>query len=115
MGRECFIVANELRPGSQHCENGAEKFFKRCITIMIQTEHKAKGLLVRIDSGHDSSDSIKASSDLKIKYLMKSNLRKKTKKLLDSTRYYETFEQERPERGGIALENTRILSNTKAL
>ena len=34
-GREGFMVANELRPGSQHSEKGAVKFLKWCSTIMI--------------------------------------------------------------------------------
>jgi len=50
-GREGFMVANELRPGSQHCENGAVEFLKRCVTIMTQAGYKAEELLVRVDSG----------------------------------------------------------------
>ncbi|MFA6817243.1 MAG: transposase [Lentisphaeria bacterium] len=84
-GREGFMVANELRPGSQHCGNGAVEFLKRCIAIMIRAGYKAKELLVRVDSGYDSSDFIKTLSDLKVKYLVKRNLRKKSsRQLLDS-------------------------------
>ncbi|MFA6816524.1 MAG: transposase [Lentisphaeria bacterium] len=50
-GREGFMVANELRPGSPHSEKGAVKFLKRCITIMIQAGYKEEELLVRVDSG----------------------------------------------------------------
>ncbi|NMA42193.1 MAG: hypothetical protein GX946_02290 [Oligosphaeraceae bacterium] len=46
-GREGFMVANELRPGSQHSGNGALKFLKRCIAIMLQAGYEAKELLVR--------------------------------------------------------------------
>ena len=63
-GREGFMVANELRPGSQHSENGAVKFLKRCIAIILRAGYKANELLVRVDSGHDSSDFIKALEEL---------------------------------------------------
>lgn len=96
-GREGFMVANELRPGSQHSEKGAVEFLKRCIAIMIQAGYKAEELLVRVDSGHDSSDFIKALSELGVKYLVKRNQRKESpEQLLDSIRYYETPEQVRP-------------------
>jgi len=96
-GREGFMIVNELRPRSQHCESGAVKFLKRCIAIIIQVGYKAEELLVRVDSGHDSSDFIKTLLDLEVKYLVKRNLRKESpRQLFDSIRYYETSEQVRP-------------------
>jgi hypothetical protein len=96
-GREGFMVANELRPGSQHSENGAVEFLKRCIAIMLRAGYKANELLVRVDSGHDSSDFIKALEELEVKYLVKRNLRTESpEQLLDSIRFYETPEQVRP-------------------
>ena len=96
-GREGFMVANELRPGSQHSENGAVEFLKRCIAIMLQAGYEARELLVRVDSGHDSSDFIEALSELGVKYLVKRNPRKESlEQLLDSIRYDETPEQVRP-------------------
>lgn len=96
-GREGFMVANELRPGSQHSGNGAVEFLKRCIAIMLQAGYEARELLVRVDSGHDSSDFIEALSELGVKYLVKRNPRKESlEQLLDSIRYDETPEQVRP-------------------
>jgi len=96
-GREGFMVASELRPGSQHSENGAVEFLKRCIAIMLWAGYKAKELLVRVDSGHDSSDFIKALEELEVKYLVKRNLRMESpEQLLDSIRFDKTPEQVRP-------------------
>ena len=96
-GREGYMVANELRPGNQHSEKGAVEFLKRCVAIMTQAGYRAEELLVRVDSGHDSSDFIKTLSDLGVKYLVKRNLRKESPvQLLDSIRCYETPEQVRP-------------------
>ena len=96
-GREGFMIANELRPGSQHSGNGAVEFLKRCIAIMLQAGYEARELLVRVDSGHDSSDFIEALSELGVKYLVKRNPRKESlEQLLDSIRYDETPEQVRP-------------------
>jgi len=95
-GREGFMVTNQLRPRSQHCENGAVKFLKQCI-IMIQAGYQAEELLVPVDSGYDSSNFIKTLSDLEFKYLIKRNLRKENpRQLLDSIHCYETSKQVRP-------------------
>jgi len=95
-GREGYMVANELRPGSQHCENGAVDFVKRCVGILEKAGYKAENLLVRVDSGHDSCDFLKALSDLKVHYLVKRNLRREVKEqLLDSIRGCESTEKPR--------------------
>ncbi len=97
VGREGFMVANELRPGSQHGENGAVEFLKRCVGIMLEAGYKAGELLVRVDSGHDSSDFIEALSELGVKFLVKRNPRSESpEQLLDSIRHYEEPEQVRP-------------------
>lgn len=89
-GREGFMVANELRPGSQHCEKGAVEFLKRCVGILVSAGCRAEELLVRVDSGHDSSDFIKELCDLGVKFIVKRNLRRESpEKLLDSIRSYE--------------------------
>ena len=96
-GREGFMVANELRPGSQHSEKGAVGFLKRCVAILVSAGYTAEELLVRVDSGHDSSDFIKALCELKVKFIVKRNLRKESpEQLLDSIRGYEDTECPRP-------------------
>ena len=96
-GHEGFMVANELRPGSQHSEKGAVEFLKRCIAILVSAGYSAKKLLVRVDSGHDSGDFISALCELKVKFIVKRNLRKESpEQLLDSIRGYEEPECPRP-------------------
>ncbi len=96
-GREGYMVANELRPGSQHSENGAVDFLKRCVAIMRMAGVKACELLVRVDSGHDASDFIEALEELGVRYLVKRNLRNESREqLLDTIRHDETPEAARP-------------------
>ncbi len=97
-GREGFMVANELRPGSQHSENGAVEFLERCIGILKDAGHSPASLLVRTDSGHDASDFLRKLEELGVRYLVKRNPRRESpEQLLDSIRSYET--PERPRRG----------------
>ena len=96
-GGEGYMVANELRPGSQHSEKGAVEFLKRGIGILTAAGYEAEELLVRVDSGHDSSDFIRALYDLGVKFIVKRNLRKESpEQLLDSIRGYEDTECPRP-------------------
>ena len=74
-GREGCMVANELRPGSRHSEKGAVEFLKRCVGILAAAGHEAEELIVRVDSGHDSGDFIRALCDLGVKFIVKRNLR----------------------------------------
>jgi len=64
---------------------------------MLEAGYEARELLVRVDSGHDSSDFIEALSELGVKFLVKRNLRSESpEQLLDSIRHYEDPEQVRP-------------------
>lgn len=45
-GTQGHMVANEMRPGSQHCEKGAVEFLRRCVGIMLKAGHKASELLL---------------------------------------------------------------------
>ena len=60
-GTQGHMVANEMRPGSQHSENGAVEFLRRCVGIMLNAGYTASELLLRVDSGHDSADFIEAA------------------------------------------------------
>ena len=73
-GTQGYMVADERRPGSQHCEKGAVEFLRRCVGIMLKAGHKASELLLRVDSGHDS-DFIETAA-LGVKYLVKHNPRR---------------------------------------
>ena len=63
-GTQGYMVADEMRPGNQHCEKGAVEFLRRCVGIILKAGHKASELLLRVDSGHDSADFIKAAEAL---------------------------------------------------
>ena len=92
-GREGYLVANELRPGSQHCENGAVEFVERCVGILVKAGRKPRELLVRVDSGHDSSDFIRKLEELGVHYLVKRNPRSENLvQLLDTVRSCEDAE-----------------------
>ena len=91
------MVANEMRPGSQHCENGAVDFLRRRVGIMLDAGCKAGERLLRVDSGHDCADFIGAAESLGIKYLAKRTPRREDERqLLDSIRGYEPPESPRP-------------------
>lgn len=96
-GTQGYMVADEMRPGNQHCEKGAVEFLRRCVGIILKAGHKASELLLRVDSGHDSADFIEAAESLGIKYLVKRNPRREDEhQLLDSIRSYEEPECPRP-------------------
>lgn len=96
-GTQGYMVANEMRPGSQHSEKGAVEFLGRCVDIMLAAGYKAEELLLRVDSGHDAADFIRKALELGIHFLIKHNLRRENElQLLDSIRYYEEPERPRP-------------------
>ena len=96
-GREGYLVAAELRPGSQHSENGAVAFLERAVKIMEAAGYKASELLVRADSGHDAADFVRKLEELGVKYLVKRNLRREDPvQILDSVRSYERPSRPRP-------------------
>lgn len=95
-GKEGMMVANELRPGSQHCEKNAVPFLTRCVSIMNAAGYASNELLVRVDSGHDSADFLKKLSELGVKFQVKRNLRRESQgQLCDTIRSYETPEEVR--------------------
>ena len=105
-GREGFMVANELRPGSQHSENGAVEFLERCVGILLAAGYQPWELLVRVDSGHDASDFIRKLEELRVRYIVKRNPRRESpEQLLDSIRGFE--EPERPRRGKAVFRGVR--------
>lgn len=77
-GTQGYMLGNELRPGSQHCSNGAIGFTKRCISKALKLGLKAEELLVRADSGHDDGDYFGALHGSGVKFLVKHNLRKES-------------------------------------
>src|SRR5574344_2756664 len=55
IGTHGYMLANELRPGSQHSAKGAVEFVKRCRESARRIGWSMAKRLVRVDSGHDDS------------------------------------------------------------
>jgi len=76
LGTEGYMLANELRNGSQHSAKGAVKFVERCLDMTDQLELDPETILVRVDSGHDDQKFISALLKRNVKFLIKRNLRR---------------------------------------
>ena len=62
LGTNGFQLANELRPGGQHSQKDFIPFFQRAVGMAsLLTPER---LLVRLDSGHDSDDTVRAGFEL---------------------------------------------------
>lgn len=70
-----YGVAFDLRPGSQHSENGAIEFLDRCFNIVEKALIPLVEVLVRVDSGHDDSKFIKLCENRGVKYIIARNRR----------------------------------------
>jgi hypothetical protein len=62
VGKEGYMLDCELRPGSQHCQNGAVAFIEGLIVLLSSMKIGGR-LLFRMDSGNDSFDTLKAVAD----------------------------------------------------
>jgi hypothetical protein len=78
LGTEGYMLANELRNGSQHSAKGAVEFGTRTVDMALRLGIQAKQLLVRVDSGHDDAKFISMLLGKDVKFLVKRNLRKES-------------------------------------
>jgi hypothetical protein len=78
LGTEGYMLANELRNGSQHSAKGAVEFVERCLDMAGQLELDPETILVRVDSGHDDQKFISALLKRNVKFLIKRNLRRES-------------------------------------
>lgn len=76
LGTEGYMLANELRNGSQHSAKGAVEFVERCLDMSDNLGLDPETLLVRVDSGHDDQKFISALLKRNVKFLIKRNLRR---------------------------------------
>jgi hypothetical protein len=79
LGRQGFVISQELRTGSTHCQSGTVDFLKKAIERSeIVTK---KDLLLRMDAGNDSKDNIRLCHEYgtRIQYIIKRNLRRESK------------------------------------
>lgn len=55
IGSEGHMLDCELRPGSQHCQNGTPDFIRQCVETVGKLGLNGK-CLIRLDSGNDAGD-----------------------------------------------------------
>src|SRR5215469_13646031 len=61
VGKEGYMLGCELRPGSQHCQNGTVGFIEGLLE-QLRSINSGGRLLFRMDSGNDSFDTLKLVS-----------------------------------------------------
>jgi len=78
LGKEGYLLHHELRPGVQHSQKDTPEFLKENFRLLadLDLEHQ---ILVRLDSGFDSADTVKVLRDSGHKFLVKRNLRNEDK------------------------------------
>jgi len=74
LGKEGYLIHHELRPGVQHSQKDTPEFLEENFRLLaeLDLEHK---VLVRLDSGFDSADTLKVLRDSGHSFLVKRNLR----------------------------------------
>jgi hypothetical protein len=76
LGKEGYLVNLEFREGRQHCQKNTPKFIAECIRYARKiTDQK---LLLRLDSGNDSSDNTVVCLGNGVAFIIKRNLRKES-------------------------------------
>ncbi len=73
LGGEGYLVDLELRSGSTHSQNGMPSFLRR--TLHLSRQVTSAPMLVRLDSAHDSIDTIQVCHEESVDYIIKRNLR----------------------------------------
>jgi hypothetical protein len=124
IGKEGYLLDCELRPGSQHCQNGTVAFIEEVIQLLgkIKTCNR---FLFRLDSGNDSYDTIKTiiAGGAGHFFIIKRNKRKESDDLWLSKakRYGESYipregkkvwvgiAREHPYKNGEVLENVKCV------
>lgn len=94
IGTEGYMLLNELRPGTQHCQNGTPDFLRQCLDTAEAVIRKP--LLVRMDSGNDSVENLRIMHD-RAAYVVKRNLRSESPdKWLETAKEHGTENNPRP-------------------
>lgn len=77
IGSQGFTLAHTLRPGKQHCDRHTDHFVRQCTHHLKTIGLKEKdNVLLRLDSGNDSEDTIKALRESNYRFIVKHNLRR---------------------------------------
>jgi len=76
LGAEGYLVHEEFREGTQHCQEGTPAFLAEAIGLArLATEAR---LLVRMDAGNDAQESLEACRKSKADFIIKRNLRRES-------------------------------------
>ena len=75
LGQEGYLLHHELRPGVQHCQKNTPAFLKRNFELLKKLNLQYP-VLVRLDSGNDSADTIETLRQSGHSFLVKRNLRR---------------------------------------
>ena len=77
LGAEGYLLHHELRPGSQHSQKGTPKFLEENFRLIDELKLEQE-VLVRMDSGNDSADTIQALRDSGHAFIVKRNIRRES-------------------------------------
>ena len=75
LGEEGFLLHHELRPGTQHCQKNTPVFLERNFELLKKLK-PAHPVLVRMDAGNDSADTVEVLRASGHFFLIKRNLRR---------------------------------------
>ena len=75
LGQEGFLHHHELRPGTQHCQKNTPAFLERNFELLKKLKLRHP-VLVRMDAGNDSGDTVEVLRKSGHFFLLKRNLRK---------------------------------------
>ena len=78
IGEDGYIFNCQLRPGRQHCQEGTVEFLEEGLD-RLETLGVLDRVLVRMDSGNDSSDNIELFLRREVDFIIKRNLRQESK------------------------------------
>lgn len=74
IGTQGYVLDHEMRPGSQHCQKGTPEFLTHMLTRLEQIKLKDE-VLIRMDSGNDSADTLAVLRASPHRFLVKRNQR----------------------------------------
>lgn len=74
IGAQGYVLDHEMRPGSQHCQKGTPEFLKHMLGRLAQIALKDE-VLIRMDSGNDSADTLAVLRASPHRFLVKRNQR----------------------------------------
>lgn len=77
LAEEGYLVHQEFREGSQHCQKGTPEFLKQAIDYACMIT--GAKLLVRLDLGNDAEDTLETLRKQKVDFVIKRNLRKENR------------------------------------